>query len=112
VFTYSERANTPAAEMDGVVPLTERKRRNKMLGILSEKKRRAHYARHLGETRPVLLEKSREDGLLHGFTDNYVKVVFPAEESWVNHLVDLRLEAIGEDGLVRAEIVEAIVSSR
>ena len=93
VFTYSERDNTPAAEMDGVVPLEERRRRNKMLNILSEKKRRAFYERHRGEVRPVLLEKGKEDGLLHGFTDNYIKVDFPAEESWVNHLVDLELDA-------------------
>ena len=92
VFTYSERPNTPAAEMEGVVPLPERRRRNKMLGILSEKKRRAFYERHRGETRPVLLEKGKEDGLLHGFTDNYIKVEFPADDSWVNHLVELELD--------------------
>lgn len=107
VFTYSERASTPAAELDGVVPLTERKRRNKMLGILSEKKKRAHYERHLGEVRPVLLEKSRTEGILHGFTDNYVRVSFPAEESWVNHLVPMRLARIGADGLVETEVVAA-----
>ena len=92
VFTYSERPNTPAAEMEGVVPLPERRRRNKMLGILSEKKRRAFYERHRGETRPVLLEKGKEHGLLHGFTDNYIKVEFPADDSWVNHLVELELD--------------------
>lgn len=108
VFTYSERANTPAIEMDGVVPMQERKRRNKMLMILSEKKKRAHYARHLGEVRPVLLEKSKVDGILQGFTDNYVRVSFPAEDSWVNHLVDMRLEEIEENGLVKAEVVEAV----
>ena len=92
VFTYSERPNTPAAAMEGVVPLAERRRRNKMLGILSEKKRRAFYERHRGTTRPVLLEKGKEDGVLHGFTDNYIKVEFPADDSWVNHLVDLELD--------------------
>ncbi|OAV42952.1 tRNA (N(6)-L-threonylcarbamoyladenosine(37)-C(2))-methylthiotransferase MtaB, partial [Lewinella sp. 4G2] len=104
VFTYSERANTPAAEMEGAVPLKERKRRNKMLGILSEKKLRAHYAKHLGETRPVLLEKSKTDGLLHGFTDNYVKVSFPGDDAWVNHLVEMELTEIGEDGLVLGRV--------
>lgn len=110
VFTYSERANTPAAEMDGAVPLAERKRRNKMLGILSEKKKRAHQARYLGETRPVLLEKSKTDGILHGFTDNYVKVSFAAEDSWVNHLVPMRLAEMKEDGLVNAEVAETVIS--
>ena len=104
VFTYSERANTPAAEMDGVVPPAERKRRNKMLGILSDKKKRAHQARYVGQTRPVLLEKSKQEGVLHGFTDNYVKVTFPADDSWVNHLVPMRLGELDEEGLVRATV--------
>ncbi|MTB52761.1 tRNA (N(6)-L-threonylcarbamoyladenosine(37)-C(2))-methylthiotransferase MtaB [Lewinella sp. W8] len=109
VFTYSERANTPAAEMDGAVPMAERKRRNKMLNILSEKKRRAHYEAYAGDVRPVLLEKSKEEGILQGFTDNYVRVSFPAEDSWINHLVDMKLGEIGEDGLVNAEVAEAAV---
>lgn len=110
VFTYSERANTPAADMAGAVPMPERKRRNKMLGILSEKKKRAHYERHLGEVRPVLLEKSKTDGILHGFTDNYVKVSFPAEESWVNHLVEMKLGGVNEEGLVTATVAEGVSS--
>jgi threonylcarbamoyladenosine tRNA methylthiotransferase MtaB len=108
IFTYSERANTPAAEMDGVVPMQERKRRNKMLGILSEKKKRAHQERYLGETRPVLLEKSKTEGILHGFTDNYVKVRFAAEDSWVNHLVEMKLESVNDEGLVTVEVVEHV----
>ena len=103
VFTYSERANTPAAAMDGAVPLPERRRRNKLLSILSEKKRRAFYSRHLGEVRPVLLEHSKTPGLLHGFTDNYIKVAFPADAAWVNHLVEMELGEISEDGLVTVE---------
>ena len=104
VFTYSERANTPAAEMDGAVPLSERRRRNKALTELSDHKRRAHYRRHRGEVRPVLLETGREEGTLQGFTDNYVRVSFPADPAWVNHLVDLRLGDITEDGFVAAEL--------
>ncbi|MFK8161870.1 MAG: tRNA (N(6)-L-threonylcarbamoyladenosine(37)-C(2))-methylthiotransferase MtaB, partial [Lewinella sp.] len=108
VFTYSERANTPAAAMDGVVPMAERKRRNKMLGILSEKKKRAHQERYVGEVRPVLLEKSKTDGILHGFTDNYVKVSFPAEDSWVNHLVEMKLGDVNAEGLVTATVAESV----
>ena len=103
VFTYSERANTPAAEMEGVVPLAERRRRNKQLSKLSERKRRAFATRHLGEVRPVLLEQSKTEGVLHGFTDNYVRVTFPAPDSWVNHLVDMELRELTEEGLVVAE---------
>ena len=103
VFTYSERANTPAAAMDGVVPLAERRRRNSQLSKLGERKRRAFATRHLGEVRPVLLEQSRTEGVLHGFTDNYVKVTFPAPDSWVNHLVDMELRELTKEGLVVAE---------
>ena len=109
VFTYSERANTPAAELDGAVPLAERRRRNKMLSILSEKKRRDFYTRHLGEVRPVLLEKSKTPGLLQGFTDNYIRVRFPADAAWINHLVELELGAIDAEGLVTAELAAARV---
>jgi threonylcarbamoyladenosine tRNA methylthiotransferase MtaB len=111
VFTYSQRDNTPAATMPNQVPLPERRRRNEMLNILSEKKRLAFYQKYLGQTRPVLLEKSKEDGLLHGFTDNYVKVSIPLEDSWVNHVVALNLEGINSKGLVEATLAEVSVDA-
>lgn len=76
VFTYSERPNTPAVEMDGVVAMETRRDRNAQLRNLSEKKRIAFYQSHIDDTRPVLVERSKIDGLLQGFTDNYIKVVF------------------------------------
>ncbi len=108
VFTYSERANTPATEMAGTVPLAERRRRNKMLGILSEQKRRAFYEHHLGEIRPVLLEHGKSEGLLSGFTDNYIRVAFPAEDSWVNHLVDAELHTMNADGVMEVDLAEVV----
>jgi threonylcarbamoyladenosine tRNA methylthiotransferase MtaB len=77
VFTYSERANTPAAEMENPVPMHKRRERNEMLRILSEKKRRAFYQQFMGEKRPVLFEKSKRTGFLTGFTDNYIKIEMP-----------------------------------
>jgi threonylcarbamoyladenosine tRNA methylthiotransferase MtaB len=112
VFTYSERANTPAAEMDGVVPMAERRRRNKMLTILSDKKRRAFYDRHLGEVRPVLLEAGREEGILHGFTDNYIKVSYPADAAWINHVVELELSELDGDRLVHAHLPQPHFAER
>ncbi len=64
----------------------------------------------MGEVSPVLLEKSRTDGMLHGFTDNYVKVAFAAEDSWVNHLVEMTLGDVGEDGLVMVELANSTSS--
>ena len=72
VFTYSERDNTEAVEMEGVVPISERKKRNKMLRILSEKKKMAFYQSQIGKTLPVLWEHEEKNGMMFGFTDNYV----------------------------------------
>ena len=74
VFTYSERENTPAALMAGSVSKATRARRSKMLHILSEKKRRQFYQQNLGSDRTVLFEHDVEDGMMHGFTENYIRV--------------------------------------
>ena len=94
VFTYSERANTPAADMPDVVPVHERRRRNEMLTTLSEKKKRAFYAAHAGQTRPVLFEQHRNPALLSGFTDNYIKVEVPHSECLLNTLAEVTLDTL------------------
>ncbi len=101
VFTYSERDNTPAAEMDGVVPLKVRKKRSKMLRGLSAKKRRAFYESQLGNQFTVLFEGENKEGYIHGFTENYVKVKAPWNPDMVNTLQRIKLTEIDEDGLVR-----------
>ena len=78
VFTYSERANTPAIHLSEAVDMGVRKQRNKMLRILSNKKKHAFYSEYLGSTRKVLLEHSKEEGVLNGFTDNYIKIAIAA----------------------------------
>ena len=100
VFTYSERENTEAVEMDGVIPLPERKRRNKMLRILSEKKKMAFYQTQLGKTLPVLWEHENKNGLMFGFTENYVRVQKPFDENSVNQIESLKLHKILADGTV------------
>ena len=91
VFTYSERANTPAAQMLGVVPMHLRRHRNDRLRDLSNKKRIAHYLKHLGEVRPVLIERSKIDGMAQGFTDNYIKIILPISETEHNSIVKVRI---------------------
>lgn len=105
VFTYSERDNTPAAEMEGVVSLKTRKKRSKMLRGLSAKKRRAFYESQLGKTHTVLFEGENKEGYIHGFTENYVKVKTPWNPELVNTLHLVKLEKIDEDGLVRFSYV-------
>lgn len=100
VFTYSERENTEAAEMEGVVPIPERKKRNKMLRILSEKKKMAFYQTQLGKTLPVLWEHENKGGFMFGFTENYVRVQKPFDENSVNQIEVLKLNKIENDGSV------------
>lgn len=109
VFTYSERDNTIAAEMEGVVPQKVRKKRSKMLRGLSAKKRRAFYESQLGTKRTVLFEGENKEGYIHGFTENYVKVKYPWNPELVNTLQEVILTKIDEDGLVRFEFVNTPV---
>jgi threonylcarbamoyladenosine tRNA methylthiotransferase MtaB len=98
VFTYSERDNTPAAEMAGSVPVQIRKQRNKMLRILSAKKLHNFYMENKGKTYPVLFESENKDGFLYGFTSNYIKIRTPYREELCNTIQNVSLGNISEDG--------------
>ena len=102
VFTYSERANTPAAEMGGAVPVEERRRRNDMLTILSRKKRREFYEQHIGQVREVLFEHSRTPGFMSGFTDNYIKIETALQPEWINQVLPVRLGAFSQEDVLEA----------
>lgn len=101
VFTYSERDNTIAANLDGIVPKNVRAKRSKMLRGLSVKKRRAFYESQLGTSRTVLFESENREGYIQGFTENYVKVKSPWNPELVNTLQTVELTVIDDDGLVR-----------
>lgn len=109
VFTYSERENTVAATMDGVVPKKIRSKRSKILRGLSVKKRRAFYESQIETKRTVLFESENKEGYIHGFTENYVKVKAPWNPELVNTLHQVQLTKIDTDGLVRFEFVKAEV---
>lgn len=98
VFTYSERENTPAAEMKGKVPGAIRAERSKMLHILSEKKRRAFYATQVGRSAEILFEGDHKNGFMHGFTRNYVKVKTAYDPLLINEIRNVNLENIAADG--------------
>jgi threonylcarbamoyladenosine tRNA methylthiotransferase MtaB len=89
--------------------MEERRRRNQMLNILSEKKKRHFYESQLGTVRKVLLEKGKKKGHLTGFTDNYVKVDVALEPTWVNHVITMELSTINTEGLVIASLDPALV---
>jgi threonylcarbamoyladenosine tRNA methylthiotransferase MtaB len=110
VFTYSERANTPAAEMDGSIPMNIRKQRNKMLRILSAKKLRAFYEKSLNTIRPILFEHENRNGFMYGYSDNYVKVKLPYDATLVNKISDINISGFDEEGLLNGEFAKVPAS--
>jgi threonylcarbamoyladenosine tRNA methylthiotransferase MtaB len=109
VFTYSERENTVAAQMPGRVPSKDRSERSKMLHILSDKKRRKFYEENLGQEATVLFENDVENGMMHGFTENYIRVTARYDPVLVNELKRVRLTSITDKGPVEVEDVAAEV---
>jgi threonylcarbamoyladenosine tRNA methylthiotransferase MtaB len=103
VFTYSERENTEAVELEGVVPANIRNKRSKMLRSLSVKKRRNFYESQLGKTKTVLWEDENKAGFMYGFTENYVRVKNYFNPLLCNTLQEIFLENIDEDGNVRVK---------
>lgn len=103
VFTYSERDNTLAATMDQVVPMKQRAERSRMLHILSDKKRRAFYEENVGQAFTVLFENDVEDGMMHGFTENYIRVTARYDPLLINTTKLVKLTSINEKGLVEVE---------
>ena len=108
VFTYSEREQTEAAEMKGKVTGSTRFDRNKMLHILSDKKRRAFYQSQIGSTAQVLFEDDQKNGYMHGFTKNYVKVKAKYDPVMVNELKNVKLVELLADGEVEVAELETI----
>lgn len=100
VFAYSERANTRAENLDGVVPIGTRNERSKMLRILSEKKKRDFYEQNIDLTYKVLFEEDVEDGKIHGFTENYIRVAAKFDPLLLHEIRTVTLHEINEKGNV------------
>lgn len=100
VFTYSEREKTTAVRMQEVVPVPERQRRNKMLQILSEKKKRKFYENNFGKSFTVLFESENNDGMMNGFTENYIKVKTNYDPMLSNTFKKITLNKIDADGIM------------
>jgi threonylcarbamoyladenosine tRNA methylthiotransferase MtaB len=103
VFTYSERDNTLAATLPGKVPGHVRAERSKMLHILSDKKRRHFYTENLGRSFTALFENDIEDGLMHGWTENYIRVAAKYDPMLIHELKPVRLTHITDKGVVAVE---------
>ncbi|MGI9543916.1 MAG: tRNA (N(6)-L-threonylcarbamoyladenosine(37)-C(2))-methylthiotransferase MtaB [Cyclobacteriaceae bacterium] len=99
VFTYSERANTPAVSFDGAIPHKVRSERSRMLHNLSQKKRRKFYEAHMGQLMRVLFESNAKDDQLVGFTENYIRVKTAYNPDLVNQIREVKIKDIDLDGL-------------
>lgn len=103
VFTYSERENTVAATLPGAVPAGKRAERSRMLHILSDKKRRSFYEGNIGRTFTVLFENDVEHGMMHGFTENYIRVAAKYDPMLINELKTVRIVSVNDRGLAEIE---------
>jgi threonylcarbamoyladenosine tRNA methylthiotransferase MtaB len=108
VFTYSERDNTLAIEMENAVPIAIRKKRNKMLRILSAKKLRNFYQKQIGKRFNVIFEHENKNGFMYGFTQNYIKVKYPFDSDLCNKPTAITITEFDEDGNMNCELVEKI----
>lgn len=104
-FTYSERNNTTAIRIKEIVPVQVRQERTKRLNILSDKKRRAFYETQFNSVQEVLFEAENNEGKIHGFTSNYVKVALPYNENLVNTIQQVQLHDKINNGAVEAAFV-------
>ena len=110
VFTYSERANTGAPKLGTKVPMETRRERSKILHLLSDRKKQAFYQTQVGKNKTVLFEQEENEGLLYGFTENYVKVKTPYDARLINQIVAVQLTEIDRDGLMKCHILTNFVS--
>ncbi len=106
VFTYSERPNTTALRIGDVIPVEIRQERNKQLRILSQKKKKAFYQSQLGMEKRVLFEAEENGGVMHGFTENYIKVKTPFDESLINTISEVKLETLDRDGVAKVSLLK------
>ena len=106
VFTYSERANTTAAKLGEPVPMNIRKERSKQLHVLSYKKKRAFYEKNLGKTETVLFENEDNEGFMHGFTSNYIKIKTAFNSELANAFREIRMDEIDSDGIMKCTILD------
>lgn len=109
VFTYSERPNTTAITIKPTVPGHIRAERSKMLHILSDKKRRAFYDSQVGREATVLFEEDITNGLMEGFTENYVRVVANYDPLLINEMLPVLLTAVNADGLMEVAEVDGVL---
>jgi threonylcarbamoyladenosine tRNA methylthiotransferase MtaB len=109
VFTYSERANTGAPKLGEAVPMDVRRERSKQLHLLSDRKKRQFYTENIGSERTVLFEQEEDEGIMYGFTENYVKVKYTYQPELVNTFQTIKLLDLDRDGIMKCELMSKII---
>ena len=101
VFSYSERENTKAIELNGVVPKTTRNKRSKLLRLLSASKKSRFYKQHIGGYYNVLFESENKNGFIEGYTENYIRVRKNWNKNLVGKIQKVRIEKVDFEGYAR-----------
>ncbi len=109
VFTYSERANTGAPKLGEAVPMDVRRERSKQLHLLSDRKKRQFYHENIDSLRTVLFEQEEDEGIMYGFTENYVKVKYTYQQDLVNTFQSIKLLEMDRDGIMKCELISTII---
>jgi threonylcarbamoyladenosine tRNA methylthiotransferase MtaB len=105
VFSYSERENTTAIELKNKVSTAIKKERSKKLRILSKKLERKFYQNHLQQSRYALFEQENKNGMIYGFTDNYIKVKMKFNNTICKTTQKVLLNQIDNDGIMNVKII-------
>ncbi len=110
VFTYSERANTGAPKLGEAIPMEIRRERSKQLHMLSDRKKRQFYLENIDSERTVLFEQEEDEGIMYGFTENYIKVKHAYEPALVNTFQSIKLLEVDRDGIMKCELVSLTIN--
>lgn len=105
VFTYSERPDTKAINIKPKVEVFERRERNHILRMISDKKKKEFYNQMIGKELNVLFENENEDGLMKGFSSNYVRAAHPYLQNFTNSILPVRIKDVS-DGICNATITD------
>src|SRR5512133_2017778 len=105
VFSFSPRPGTPAASMPGAVPASEKERRSRQLSRLSESRRTLFMKAASGEIADVLFERADADGMIAGFTGNYIRTVVPFREGLSGTVRKVKLTTLRDDSSMNAELI-------
>jgi threonylcarbamoyladenosine tRNA methylthiotransferase MtaB len=106
VFPFSERPETIAQNLPDKIPFAEKERRSKILSELSSEKHNEFLKMNIGKTTEVLFEKTKKDGLLSGFSSNYIKVRHLWQPQLAGTIQKVMMTEVSETGIMSVELID------